>query len=142
RILMPGDPLSIARHLAKKVRPPTHHVLAQQVLHTSPDARIREQIVNPRMAQVRSADGVTVAAGCQRLCQQGVEITADRRHLRLAENPNSLQITVAIERRYLLPRERPSVLLIGRMKAELALNFTQFVRSRDEIRSACRFHFP
>src|SRR5204862_3768950 len=53
-----------------------------------------------------------------------------------------LQIPVAIERLDLFARQRPRILLIGRMKAEFAFNFTQFFGSRNELRCLCRFHFP
>ena len=129
---MPGDPLPVAWQLTKEMGTPADHVLAEQVLNQSYDARIRQQIVNAAVAQMRRGDGIAVAAGSQSPGQQVIEVTADVRDFRFAEDPKRRQIAVAIESRDLLARQSLGVFLCGRMKPQIAVRRTQVGRARDE----------
>lgn len=60
RILMPGNPLSILRHLAKKVGPPSDQIFAQQVANASDNFGRIQKIVNATILQVRGTDRITV----------------------------------------------------------------------------------
>src|SRR5271163_3300428 len=90
-ILMPGDPLPVAWQLTKEMGAPTDYVLAEQVLNQSYDARIRQQIVNAAMAQMRRGDGIAVASGSQSPGQQVIEVSANVRDFRFAEDPKRRQ---------------------------------------------------
>ncbi len=130
---MPCDPLAIAGHLAKEVRTPGDHVFAQQVRNTGHDARMRQQIVHPAIAEMSRADGIAVAAGSQRPGQQSIEVAANASHLIFTENPHSFQVSVAIEGRDLLHSQPLRILHGRRMKAQVALHLAQLFSGGDEL---------
>ena len=71
---MPGDSLAVAGHLAEEVRAPGDHVVAQKVFHVRDDPRVREQVIDTAVAQVRGADGIAIAAGGEGLREEFVEV--------------------------------------------------------------------
>ena len=85
--------------LAEVVRPPADDVLAEQVPDVGHDARVRQEVVDAAVSQVRRADRVTVAALGQHAGQQRVEVATVLGDLLLAENANPLEVAVAVERR-------------------------------------------
>ena len=71
---------------------------------------------------MRSADGIAVAAGGQSGGQQRIEVPCNSGDLFVIEDPDSGQISVAIEARELLDRQAPRIRSRRGMKAELALD--------------------
>jgi hypothetical protein len=94
---MPGDPFAISRHFAKEMRTPGNHVFANQVLDAGHNTRIRQDVVNTSIAEVRRADRVAVAPCGERPRQQFIKVTTDAGYLFFIEDPNAGQVTFAIK---------------------------------------------
>jgi hypothetical protein len=94
---MPGDPFAISRHFAKEMRTPGNDVLANQVLDAGHNTRIREDVVNTSMAEMRRADRIAVAPCSERSGQQLIKVTTDAGYLFFFEDANAGQVTVAIK---------------------------------------------
>src|SRR5271170_6271595 len=113
---MPGDPFAISGHFAKEMRAPGNHVLANQVLDAGHNARIRQDVVNTTMAEVRRGDRVAVAARGERPGQQFIKVATDSGYLFVIEDANPGQITFAIKSCNLLWCQRYGMLVSRRMK--------------------------
>src|SRR5580704_4154148 len=137
---MPGDPFAISRHFAKEMRTPGNHVLANQVLDAGHNTSIRQNVVNPSIAEVRRADRVAVASCGERSGQQFIKVTADARYLFFIEDANAGQVTVAIKRCNLLRGQSCGALVSRRMKPQVAVKLAQFFAGRDEFWCSQRFH--
>src|SRR6478672_9803862 len=101
-----------------------------------------QKVVDPSVAKVRGADGIAVATGGQRACQQVVEVASDGGDLLLAEDPDPFQIAVAIESRHLVRGQRLWILYIGWMKAQFALQPLELFLAGDELWRRCIAHGP
>src|ERR1700684_4587388 len=123
---MPGDPFAISRHFAKEMRTPGHHVLADQVLDAGHNTRIRQDVVNTSMAEVRRADRVAVAPCGERPGQQFIKVSTDTGYLFFIEDPNAGQVTVAVKSCNLLRSQSCGMLSSRRMKPQVAINLAQF----------------
>src|SRR5580704_6007353 len=137
---MPGDPFAISRHFAKEVRTPGNHILANQVLDAGHNTRIRQDVVNTPIAEVRRADGVAVAPRGERSGQQIIKVTTDAGYLFLLEDANAGEVTVAIKGGNLFRSQNCGMLRRRRMKPQVAVKLAQFVAARDE--PGCRQRLP
>src|SRR5579863_6183098 len=113
---MPGDPFAISRHFAKEMRTPGDHILANQVLDEDHDTRIRQDVVNTPIAEVRRADRVAVSPCGKCPGQQFIKVTTDAGDLFFIEDSNSRQVTVAIKSSNLLRGQSFGILGSRRMK--------------------------
>ena len=136
---MPRNSFAIARHFAKEMRTPANRVVANQVLDAGHNARLRQEVLDTSIAQVRRGDRVAVAACGERPGQQFVEVTADADYLFLVEDANTGQVTVAIKSCNLLRGENCGMLGSRRMKPQIAAKLAQFVGARDQLGCSQRF---
>src|SRR5215510_12865749 len=124
---MPAHQFAVARHLAEIVRAPPDHVLAQQVFDDGDDARMREQVVNLRVFQMRRADRIAVASGGDDSFEQTVEVTPMRGDLVSIEDADGLEKTVAVERGDLLPRKRQRIFDAEPVKTQVSLDLIEII---------------
>ena len=113
---MPRDPFAVARHFAEEMRTPADGVVANQVIDAGHNPRMRQEVVDTCMAQVRRDDRVAVAPCCERPGQQFIKVTTDAGYLMFIEDANAGQVTVAIKSCNLLRGERCGTLRSRRMK--------------------------
>ena len=137
---MPAHPFAVARHLAEIVRAPPDYVLAKQIFDDRDDARMREQVINLPIFQMRRADRITVAPCGDDSFEQAVEVAAMRGDLTFIENVNAFEKTVAVERRDLLPRECSWIFDAERVEAQVALDLVKFVVVGNDFELWCLSH--
>src|SRR5262252_3214865 len=113
---MPGYAFTISRHFAEEMRAPGNHIVAQQVLYTSHNTGVRQDVVNAAMAEVGRANRIAVTAGGQRFRQKVIEVTPDAGNFFFVEDANASQIAVVIEDSDLIPCENRRVLGCRRTK--------------------------
>src|ERR1700721_1505940 len=94
---MPANTFAISRHFAKEMRTPGHHILANQVLDAGHNPSVRQDVVNPSIAEVRRGDRIAVASRGERPGQQLIKVTTDDGYLLLIEDADAGQVTVAIK---------------------------------------------
>src|ERR1700688_2379479 len=139
---MPGDSFAISRHFAKEMRTPGNHILANQVLDAGHNTRVRQDVVNTSIAEVRRADGVAVAPCGEPPGQQFIEVTTDAGYLFFIEDTNAGQVTVAIKSCNLLRGQSCGTFGGRRMKPQVAVKLAQFFAARDEIGCSHGFIVP
>jgi len=140
RVLVPGDPLAVPRHFAKEMRAPGHYFLAKQVFDSTHNARVRQNIVDASVAQVRRADGITIAARGQRLRQEVVKVTPYICYLVCIENPKAGQVSIAIKRFDLLRRQHLGASRCRGMEAQVAFHLAQIFGGRNKTRRRWGIH--
>ena len=96
-ILMPGNALSVLRHLAEEVRTPADNVFADQIADTRNDARVRQNVPDLAIFQMSGTDRVTVATFRNDFCEQVVEILTNAGDFGIGIDTNALDVTVTIE---------------------------------------------
>ena len=104
-VLVPGDRLAIAGHLAEEMRAPADDVRPEYVPGDSHDGWVGQDVPDGSVEQVRGADGVAVVAGRQGFFEQAVEEAADVCNLRVIIDSQVFEIPVTIELFDLLPGE-------------------------------------
>ena len=71
--------------LQKKCEPQANQVLAEQIFDSGHNARMRQNVVNAAVAEVRRADGIAIAARGERLRQEFVKVMPDTCYLFLSK---------------------------------------------------------
>jgi hypothetical protein len=121
-VLMPGNPLAVARHLAEEMRSPGDHIFAEQILDPRHNSRMCEDVVNAPVLQMGRDDGITVAAGRDGFGKKLVEVATNAGNLFLIKDADSGQICLLVEGHYLFTGERLRVLCCGGTKPQIALD--------------------
>ena len=97
RILMPGNPLSVPRHLAKKVGPPSDKIFAQQVANAGDNFGRIQKIVNATVLQMRSTDRITVLPRSHDFGKKIIEVRANRNRLLFGKDRDRSNKALSIE---------------------------------------------
>ena len=137
---MPGHALAVAGHLAEKMRAPADHILPEQIFNDAHKARVRQHVIDAPVAKMRGGNRIAVSARCQRFRQQIVEVAPDFCNFFRIEDANAGQVSIAIERLDLLPRERRRMSSGRRMEAQIAFDRAQVLGGRNEIGRRWRVH--
>ena len=142
---MPRHDLAVPRHLAEEMRPPAHHVLAEQVLDECGDAGVGDQVPDAAVFHVGMLHRVTAATLRQHPADDGVDKGARLGDLLFRENtrtpltyPSRLKCAICAGVRTL------GFCTGAGMKREVPVHVGQLVLRRIclELRRSAHWDFP